>query len=186
VARAGAETAAALHGAPAALSGELGVGVSRWTRRGGATLGGALAVVAVLAAASPPRATAAWGGLAAPLRVLAQPTLEPLTIHPGTVEGPRGSDVEVRVEAPGRSVDAVTLALAAGGVPRRPLLRWLLRWRQLKAPFTAAELIAHCKGLLAGYKVPKEIRFEPIPKTSTGKIQKFQLRERAKSASAIE
>ena len=53
------------------------------------------------------------------------------------------------------------------------------------AAVTAAELIAHCKSLLAGYKVPKEIRFEPIPKTSTGKIQKFQLRERAKSASAI-
>jgi fatty-acyl-CoA synthase len=51
---------------------------------------------------------------------------------------------------------------------------------------TAAELIAHCKGLLAGYKVPKEVRFEVIPKTSTGKIQKFQLRERAKSSSAIE
>ena len=50
----------------------------------------------------------------------------------------------------------------------------------------AAELIAHCKSLLAGYKVPKEIRFEEIPKTSTGKIQKFALRERAKSASAIE
>jgi fatty-acyl-CoA synthase len=54
------------------------------------------------------------------------------------------------------------------------------------ATVTAAELIAHCKSLLAGYKVPKEIRFEPIPKTSTGKIQKFQLRERTKSASAIE
>jgi fatty-acyl-CoA synthase len=51
---------------------------------------------------------------------------------------------------------------------------------------TAAELVAHCKGLLAGYKVPREIRFEEIPKTSTGKIQKFQLRERARSASAIE
>ncbi len=50
----------------------------------------------------------------------------------------------------------------------------------------ADELIAHCRGLLAGYKVPREIRFEEIPKTSTGKIQKFQLRERAKSASAIE
>jgi fatty-acyl-CoA synthase len=44
----------------------------------------------------------------------------------------------------------------------------------------AAELIAHCKSLLAGYKVPKDIRFEVIPKTSTGKIQKFQLRERAR------
>ena len=51
---------------------------------------------------------------------------------------------------------------------------------------TADQLVAHCRTLLAGYKVPREIRFEPIPKTSTGKIQKFQLRERAKSASAIE
>jgi len=51
---------------------------------------------------------------------------------------------------------------------------------------SAAELITHCKALLAGYKVPKDVRFEPIPKTSTGKIQKFQLRERAKSSSAIE
>jgi fatty-acyl-CoA synthase len=55
-----------------------------------------------------------------------------------------------------------------------------------EASVTAEELIAHCKGLLAGYKVPREIRFETIPKTSTGKIQKFQLRERAKSASAID
>ena len=51
---------------------------------------------------------------------------------------------------------------------------------------TADELVAHCKSLLAGYKVPREIRFEEIPKTSTGKIQKFQLRERARSSSAIE
>jgi fatty-acyl-CoA synthase len=54
------------------------------------------------------------------------------------------------------------------------------------ASVSAAELIAHCKGLLAGYKVPREIRFEEIPKTNTGKIQKYQLRERARSASAIE
>ncbi|HEV7577235.1 MAG TPA: acyl-CoA synthetase [Caldimonas sp.] len=54
------------------------------------------------------------------------------------------------------------------------------------ASVSAAELVAHCRQLLAGYKVPREIRFEPIPKTSTGKIQKFQLRERARSASAIE
>ena len=48
------------------------------------------------------------------------------------------------------------------------------------ASVSQADLIAHCKNLLASYKVPKEIRFEEIPKTSTGKIQKFQLRERAK------
>ena len=46
------------------------------------------------------------------------------------------------------------------------------------ASVTEAELVAHCKGLLAGYKVPREIRFEDIPKTSTGKIQKFMLRQR--------
>ncbi|MEO7854931.1 MAG: acyl-CoA synthetase [Rubrivivax sp.] len=57
---------------------------------------------------------------------------------------------------------------------------------QPNSTVTAAELIAHCKGLLAGYKVPRDIRFEEIPKTSTGKIQKFQLRERARSASAFE
>jgi fatty-acyl-CoA synthase len=51
---------------------------------------------------------------------------------------------------------------------------------------TAEELIAHCRTRLAGYKVPNEVHFEEIPKTSTGKIQKFQLRERAKSGSAIE
>ncbi len=48
---------------------------------------------------------------------------------------------------------------------------------------TAAELVAHCKTLLAGYKVPREVRFEPIPKTSTGKIQKFELRQRAQEPS---
>jgi fatty-acyl-CoA synthase len=50
------------------------------------------------------------------------------------------------------------------------------------ADVSAAELVAHCKALLAGYKVPRDVRFEPLPKTSTGKIQKFQLRERAKAA----
>jgi fatty-acyl-CoA synthase len=54
------------------------------------------------------------------------------------------------------------------------------------ASVSAAELVEHCRGLLARYKVPKEIRFEDIPKTSTGKIQKFALRERARSTSAIE
>ena len=51
---------------------------------------------------------------------------------------------------------------------------------------TAEELTAHCRGLLAGYQVPREIRFDAIPKTSAGKIQKFMLREQAKSASAVD
>ena len=47
-----------------------------------------------------------------------------------------------RLEAPGLGADAVALALAAGIGPRRPLLRWWLRWRHLQAPFTAGELMA--------------------------------------------
>jgi fatty-acyl-CoA synthase len=51
---------------------------------------------------------------------------------------------------------------------------------------TAEELIAHCRQHLAGFKVPKRIAFGEIPKTSTGKIQKFVLRQQARSAAAID
>jgi fatty-acyl-CoA synthase len=54
------------------------------------------------------------------------------------------------------------------------------------ATVSAAELIQHCRSLLATYKAPREVRFEEIPKTATGKIQKFVLRQRARSVSAIE
>ncbi|MDQ0779304.1 fatty-acyl-CoA synthase [Streptomyces aurantiacus] len=43
---------------------------------------------------------------------------------------------------------------------------------------TAAELIAHCRGRLAGFKTPKRVDFvESLPRTATGKLQKFKLRE---------
>jgi len=82
-------------------------------------------------------------------------------------------------------------AVMACAVVARPHPKWgetPLAFVELKpgATVSADELVAHCKSLLAGYKVPREIRFEAIPKTSTGKIQKFQLRERAKSTSAFE
>jgi len=48
------------------------------------------------------------------------------------------------------------------------------------ASVDAAAIIAFCRERLAGFKVPKTIIFGPLPKTSTGKIQKFLLRERAK------
>ncbi len=44
----------------------------------------------------------------------------------------------------------------------------------------AEELIAHCRSALANYKAPKHVVFGELPKTSTGKIQKFLLREQAK------
>ncbi len=51
---------------------------------------------------------------------------------------------------------------------------------------TEDEIIEHCRAMLARFKAPKRVVFGPLPKTSTGKIQKFVLRERAKSTSAIE
>ena len=48
------------------------------------------------------------------------------------------------------------------------------------ASATAEELIAWCRSQLAAYKCPRHIVFTEIPKTSTGKIQKFKLRETAK------
>ena len=82
-------------------------------------------------------------------------------------------------------------AVLACAVVAKPDAKWgetPLAYVELKpgSSADAPELIAHCRSLLAGYKVPKEIRFEEIPKTSTGKIQKFALRERARSARAIE
>ena len=50
---------------------------------------------------------------------------------------------------------------------------------------TEAEVMAFCREHLAGFKAPKAVVFGPIPKTSTGKLQKFVLRQRLQSASAI-
>jgi fatty-acyl-CoA synthase len=50
---------------------------------------------------------------------------------------------------------------------------------------TQEEFLEHCRTHLARFKVPKLFIFGPLPKTSTGKIQKFILREKARSAEAI-
>jgi len=82
-------------------------------------------------------------------------------------------------------------AVSVCAVVARPDPKWgetPLAYIELKpgSRVTAGELIAHCRTLLAGYKIPREVRFEEIPKTVTGKIQKYLLRKRARSASAIE
>jgi fatty-acyl-CoA synthase len=51
---------------------------------------------------------------------------------------------------------------------------------------TAEEIIAHCRLFLAGFKQPKAVVFGELPKTSTGKIQKFELRARVGSNQAID
>ena len=47
-------------------------------------------------------------------------------------------------------------------------------------PVSPADIIAFCRANLAHYKLPKAVVFGPLPKTSTGKIQKYALREQAK------
>ena len=53
------------------------------------------------------------------------------------------------------------------------------------AQTTADDIVQHCKKHLAGFKVPRAVVFGEIPKTATGKIQKFELRKQAGSATAI-
>ena len=49
-----------------------------------------------------------------------------------------------------------------------------------------AEIVEFCRNLLARFKVPKRVHFCTLPKTSTGKIQKFMLRDQVNSTKAIE
>ncbi|RJT39906.1 acyl-CoA synthetase [Mesorhizobium waimense] len=78
-------------------------------------------------------------------------------------------------------------AVASCGVVARADDKWgevPVAYVELKPAKTAteAEIIDHCRALLARFKVPKAVIFAEIPKTSTGKIQKFRLREMAKGA----
>jgi fatty-acyl-CoA synthase len=78
------------------------------------------------------------------------------------------------------------IAVAACGVVARADDKWgetPVAYVELKPGKTAseAEILAHCQTLLARFKCPKMVVFAEIPKTSTGKIQKFRLREMAKT-----
>ena len=79
-------------------------------------------------------------------------------------------------------------AVAACAVVGRPDEKWgetPVAFIELKpgapAP-TAADITAFCREHLARYKCPRHVIFGEVPKTSTGKIQKFVLRERAKGS----
>jgi len=82
-------------------------------------------------------------------------------------------------------------AVLAAAVVAKPDPKWgetPCAFVELKAgaQVTAEEMVAHCKKHLAGFKVPKAVVFGELPKTSTGKIQKFELRKKAGSATAID
>ncbi|MFN3348779.1 acyl-CoA synthetase [Pseudorhodoplanes sp.] len=78
-------------------------------------------------------------------------------------------------------------AVQAAAVVAKPDEKWgetPCAFIELKpgASANADDLIAWCKQNLAGYKVPRHIVFRELPKTSTGKIQKFKLRDMAREA----
>ena len=82
-------------------------------------------------------------------------------------------------------------AVMAAAVVAQPDARWgevPCAFVELKegASLEREELAAHCRKFLPGFKMPKNFVFGALPKTSTGKIQKFLLRQQAKSASAID
>jgi fatty-acyl-CoA synthase len=53
------------------------------------------------------------------------------------------------------------------------------------AALTEKEVIQFCRGKLASFKLPKSVVFGPLPKTSTGKVQKHILRAKAKAFSKL-
>ncbi len=82
-------------------------------------------------------------------------------------------------------------AVLAAAVVAKPDARWgetPCAFVELKADaqVTPEDIVAHCKLHLAGFKVPRAVVFGELPKTSTGKIQKFELRKLAGSAAAID
>jgi len=79
----------------------------------------------------------------------------------------------------------------AAAVVARPDPKWgetPCAFVELKAGarLTPEDIVAHCRKHLAGFKVPRAVVFGELPKTSTGKIQKFELRKQAGSAEAID
>ena len=82
-------------------------------------------------------------------------------------------------------------AVLAAAVVAKPDPKWgetPCAFLEVKADsqVTAQDIIEHCKKHMAGFKVPRAVVFGDLPKTSTGKIQKFELRKRAGSATAID
>ena len=82
-------------------------------------------------------------------------------------------------------------AVLAAAVVARPDEKWgetPCAFVELKpgARVSEAEIIEFCRGHLARFKLPRAVVFGELPKTSTGKIQKFLLRDKARSASAID
>ena len=113
---------------------------------------------------------------------LPSPTLQDLGFQPTDLVEPAIEVEDVLYSHP---------AVMTAAVVARPDEKWgevPAAYIEVKedAKVTVDDIIAHCREHLARFKVPKHVEFCVLPKTSTGKIQKFVLRQQAKSSSAIE
>ena len=78
-------------------------------------------------------------------------------------------------------------AVLEAAVVARPDKKWgetpcaFIALKEGAGAVSAEEIIAFCRDNMAHYKIPRTVVFRELPKTSTGKIQKYKLREAARS-----
>ena len=101
-----------------------------------------------------------------------------------------GSDLHAAKHAH-RMVAVTRPAVMAAAVVAQPDAKWgevPCAFVELKegASVSREELLTFCRQHLAGFKLPKNLVFGTIPKTSTGKVQKFVLRAQVRATAAID
>lgn len=95
------------------LAGSLGEELQSWERRAGGAAAAIAVILAGVVALGPSTALGSWAGLVRPIGLWTGPTLPALSVQPGDIEIPRGSDVEILISAPLRN--GVTLSWQAAG-----------------------------------------------------------------------
>ena len=124
-------------------------------------------------------------------RIDFDPEFEPVTLFPLIRKGVlRGLDQAKEIIAQAREEGARLKRQAAevleAAVVAKPDAKWgetpcaFVRLKPGREGLTAQDLITHCRDLLAHFKCPRHVVFMELPKTATGKIQKFKLRELAR------
>jgi acyl-CoA synthetase (AMP-forming)/AMP-acid ligase II len=96
---------------------------------------------------------------------------------PALLEAHYGVPMEVLYRYP-EVMEAAVVAMPDARWSETPCA--FVTWKPDAGETTADELIRWCREHMAHFKAPKTVVFGPLPKTSTGKIQKFELRERAR------
>jgi fatty-acyl-CoA synthase len=81
-------------------------------------------------------------------------------------------------------MEAAVVAMPDAHWGERPCAFVALKPGAEDAPPAEAEIVEWCRRHMARYKTPARVVYGPLPKTSTGKIQKFELRERARALAA--